>query len=61
MRDAVDLMDMTVNIDGKAGKIAGFWITDLNVIYVKVLSKDKTYCNHPLEKIKDVIVKNPKT
>jgi hypothetical protein len=60
MRGAIELVGMAVKIEGKAGKIIGFWLSDLDMVYAKVQYKDKTYCNYPLEKIKDIVIRNEK-
>jgi sporulation protein YlmC with PRC-barrel domain len=59
MRDADNIKDVTIEVDGKRGKIESFWILpETNEVYVK-LKHGTVTCNYRLTQLdeKMIIVK----
>jgi hypothetical protein len=48
MRDAKELKNTIVEVDGARGKITGFWLTENNVVYAKIKNYKGQTVNHPL-------------
>jgi len=53
MRDATNIKEVTIEVEGKKGKIDSFWIMpSTNQVYVKV-KHGSVYCNYRLTKLSD--------
>ena len=48
MRDAINIKDAKVEVNGKRGKIVGFWISANNAVYAKIKDYKGTTVNHKL-------------
>lgn len=48
MRDAINIKDAEVEVNGKRGKIVGFWIAANNFVYAKIKDCKGITVNHRL-------------
>lgn len=48
MRDSINIKDAKVEVDGKRGKIVGFWISANNAVYAKIKDYKGITVNHKL-------------
>jgi len=57
MRDAINIKDAKVEVDGKSGKIVGFWLAANNAVYAKIKDYKGTTVNHKLSDLSESKIK----
>jgi len=55
MRDAINIKDAKVEVNGKRGKITGFWITANNAVYAKIKDYKGTTVNYRIAELSEDI------
>jgi len=48
MRDAINIKDAKVEVNGKRGKIVGFWLAANNAVYAKIKDYKGTTVNYKI-------------
>lgn len=51
MRDAKEIKNLSVEANGKRGKIVGFWLAENNTVYAKIKNYKGQTVNHPLTQL----------
>jgi hypothetical protein len=57
MRDAINLKDAKVEVNGKRGKIVGFWLAANNAVYAKIKDYKGITVNHKLSDLTESTIK----
>lgn len=57
MRDAINIKDAKVEVNGKRGKIVGFWLSANNAVYAKIRDYKGMTVNHKLSDLSESQIK----
>jgi hypothetical protein len=57
MRDAINIKDAKVEVNGKRGKIVGFWLSANNAVYAKIKDYKGMTVNHKLSDLSESKIK----